>query len=395
MTLQIVTSGGVCVPKGFRAAGVKAGLKKSGKHDLALIVSDVDAAVAGVFTTNRVPSPTVLVSRDRVERGSARGVVVNSGCANAWTGDKGYQDAVAMAAAAAESVGVQPEEMLVCSTGRIGSFLPMDRIRFGIKEAAAVLSTDDGDAMLSIMTTDTKPKRSAVSHARGWSVGGICKGAGMIAPNMATMLAFITTDAEVEPRVLKAVLNEIVETTFNAITIDGDRSTNDTVLVFANGAANAQPSPEELVEALHMVCRSLAEQIVADGEGATKFVRVRVRGAHEGEEAKLAARTVAESLLVKTALFGNDPNWGRIAAALGKSQVELDSNKLTISLNGVDLLSEGVPAPEETLSRMRGLLKHEPEITIVCDLFRGNATAEILTTDLSTRYVELNAEYET
>jgi glutamate N-acetyltransferase/amino-acid N-acetyltransferase len=271
----------------------------------------------------------------------------------------------------------------------------MDLVKSGIKEAASALSTDDEMAMQAIMTTDTKPKRSAIAHSDGWKVGGICKGAGMIAPDMATMLAFITTDAAIEPRVLSGVLSEVVATTFNAITIDGDRSTNDTVLAFANSASGVEPEAGEFTQALHMVCRSLAEQIVADGEGATKFVVVRVRGAKDDEEGQKAARGVAESLLVKTALFGNDPNWGRIAAALGKSGVELDTKKLTISMNGVELLSEGVPTTEETLKRMRGMLKHEPEITIVCDLFRGNATAEMLTTDLSTRYVELNAEYET
>jgi glutamate N-acetyltransferase/amino-acid N-acetyltransferase len=395
LTISIVSTGGVCVPSGFKAAGVTAGLKASGKPDLAIIVSDREASVAGMFTTNTVPSPTVLVSRERSERGVARGVVVNSGCANAWTGRRGYQDALAMAAEAAQAVGFQEEEMLVCSTGHIGSFLPMDLVKSGIKEAAGSLSADDEPAMRAIMTTDTKPKRSAISHSEGWKVGGICKGAGMIAPDMATMLAFVTTDAMVEPQVLRKVLNEVVATTFNAITIDGDRSTNDTVLAFANGASGVEPAPDEFARALHMVCRSLAEQIVSDGEGATKFVTVRVRGAKDEGEAKKAVRTVAESLLVKTALFGNDPNWGRIAAALGKSGVELDTNKLTISMNAVELLSEGVPAAEETLLRMRGSLRHEPEITIVCDLFRGNAVAEMLTTDLSTRYVELNAEYET
>ena len=395
MSISIVSSGGVCIPSGFKAAGVTAGLKASGKPDLALIVSEREASVAGMFTTNTVPSATVLISKERAARGVARGVVVNSGCANAWTGERGYQDALTMAAEAAGAVGVLEDEMLVCSTGHIGSFLPMDLVKAGIKESASSLSPDDEMAMQAIMTTDTKPKRSAIAHSDGWKVGGICKGAGMIAPDMATMLAFVTSDAVVEPHALRDVLEEVVATTFNAITIDGDRSTNDTVLTFANGASGVEPGTGEFAQALHMVCRSLAEQIVADGEGATKFVIVRVRGARDEEEGRKAARTVAESLLVKTALFGNDPNWGRIAAALGKSGVELDTNRLTISMNGEELLSEGVPAGEDTLQRMRGMLKHEQEITIVCDLFRGNGIAEMLTTDLSTRYVELNAEYET
>jgi len=393
--LTIVRTGGVCVPQGFRSAGVVAGIKASGNPDLALIVSDNDASVAGTFTTNRAAAAPVLVSKELAASGTARGVVVNSGCANACTGKQGYADAVEMAEQAAGALGAAPGSILVCSTGLIGSFLPMDKVRAGIAAAAADLSGDDEAAMKAIMTTDTKPKRSAVEHADGWRLGGICKGAGMIAPNMATMLAFITTDAVVDSRSLQSALSEIVEVTFNSVTIDGDRSTNDTVLAFANGASGVESSIEDLVTAMHMVGRSLAEQIVADGEGATKFVRVRVRGAVHDEDARAAARSIAESSLVKTALYGNDPNWGRIAAAIGNAAVEFEFEKLTISLNGVDLLSEGTPAAPETLRRLRGLLVHEPEVTIVCDLFLGTGIAEILTTDLSPEYVTLNAHYET
>lgn len=393
MTLM-PTEGGVCAARGFVAAGVKAGIKKSGSLDLALILSQTEAACAGVFTTNTAAAAPVVVSRERAKSGKARGVVVNSGCANAMTGERGVQDALQMASVAAHAAGVDEEQMLVCSTGHIGMYLPMDKLARGIKRAASLLGPADEDVMRAIMTTDTRPKRVAMIHRDGWTIGGITKGAGMIAPQMATTLGFITTDAAVEAAALQDALSEVIEVTFNAITIDGDTSTNDTVLAFANGASGLRPDARPFAEVLHAVSASLAEQIVADGEGSTKMVRVRVRGAADSAQAFSAARTVAESLLVKTMVYGGDANWGRVAAALGRSSATVNFAKLSISIGGAVVLNEGIPAPEAILAQARTEMQSD-EIAIVCDLFAGSASAEMLTTDLTPRYVELNAEYET
>lgn len=385
---------GVCAAQGFRAAGVACGIKRSGGLDLAVILSDRPASAAGVFTTNACAAAPVVVSRLRVAGGEARGVVVNSGCANAATGARGIADAESMAEEAARLAGVDPQEMLVSSTGRIGSHLPMDKVRAGIREAVAQLKEDDEAATGAIMTTDTRPKRAAVAHPDGWSLGGIAKGAGMIAPRMATMLAFLATDAQVGAGVLQGALAEVVERTFNAVTVDGDTSTNDTVLLFANGASSLPVERAALVAALDAVCGPLAEAIVADGEGATKVVRVRILGATDEAEAKRAARAVAESLLVKTALYGEDPNWGRVAAALGKAAALPDFERLAVSIGGVTLLEKGAPAGTEAVARARAAMR-ESEIEIVCDLGSGTAAAGMLTTDLTPEYVRLNAEYET
>lgn len=385
--------GGVCAPAGFRAAGVAAGIKRSGALDLALVVSDHPAAAAGVFTTNRAAAAPVRVSRGRVASGRARAVVLNAGCANAMTGKRGLQDAGEMAGEAAAHLGLRPEDVLVCSTGLIGSYLPMDRVRAGIAAAAGALGPDDLPAATAIMTTDTRPKRAAVAHASGFRVGGMAKGAGMIAPDMATMLAVLTTDGAAGPAALRTALAGAADRTFNAVTIDGDTSTNDAVLLLANGASGVTPPPEALATAVEAVCRSLAEAIAADGEGATKLVRVRVRGAATPGEARRAARTVAESLLVKTALYGGDANWGRVAAAIGRAGVEADFDRLTIAICGVAVLDAGVPASGEALARARAAL-HGSEADVVCDLMAGAASAEVLTTDLSPEYVLLNAAYE-
>ncbi|HVF12031.1 MAG TPA: bifunctional glutamate N-acetyltransferase/amino-acid acetyltransferase ArgJ [Actinomycetota bacterium] len=393
MSFKRVT-GGVSAPRGFLAAGVASGIKTSGKEDLALLMSEKPASVAGVFTTNLAAAAPVQVCRERISSGIAQAVIVNAGCANACTGQKGLQDAFAMADVAAAKIDVAPELVLVCSTGLIGSYLPMEKVTLGIAELVGRLSQDDSAAALSIMTTDTVPKTCALEHSDGWSIGGMAKGAAMIAPNMATMLAFITTDAIVEPRVLQASLKEAVDVTFNAITIDGDTSTNDSVLAFANGASEIEPGPEDFFPALLSVCRTLAEKIVADGEGATKFVRVRARGAATEEDARRAARAIAESTLVKTALFGQDPNWGRVVAAVGKAGVAADYSKMSVTINGLSVLNEGVPAGAGVRAQAKAGLA-DPEITLVCDLYAGEFSAEVLTTDLSTEYVLLNSEYET
>lgn len=387
------SKGGVCAAKDFKAAGVSAGIKSSGGPDIALIVSDHACATAGTFTTNLAAAAPVEVSRRMLTLGSPRAVIVNSGCANACTGDKGMADAEEMTSLAASELHLDPHEVMVCSTGLIGSYLPMDLVRAGIKDAANSLSRDGDAAAAAIMTTDTKPKVTGLTHADGWTVGGIAKGAGMIAPNMATMLSFITTDASVDERLLRTVLPEIVDATFNRISIDGDMSTNDSVLAFANGASGVIPDLDDFISGLESVCRSLAEQIVADGEGATRFVRVRVRGAASEEEAVVGGKLIASSLLVKTMLWSGDANWGRVAAVLGRAGIAFDVSRLSVSLEGVPVFTEGKPADDKTLARARAALK-SPEITIVCDLLIGDGSAEILTTDLTPEYVHLNGEYE-
>lgn len=387
---------GICAAAGFRAAAVEAGIKRTGGLDLVLAVSDRPAAVAGTFTTHRAAAAPVRLTRLRVASGAARGVVVNSGCANAVTGARGLQDAEDMAGAAAAQTGVEMAEMLVCSTGKIGSHLPMDKVAEGIAAAASRLASGpmaDEEAARAILTTDTRPKRACVAHASGWSLGGMAKGAGMIAPDMATMLAFLTTDAVVPAEHLQAALGVAVQGSFNAITVDGEPSTNDTVLVFANGASGVTPSPGELSRALANVCGRLAEAIVADGEGATKFVRVAVRGAWSAVEARRAARSIAESPLVKCALYGADANWGRIAAALGKGDITLDLDVVSIWMGGMLLFDRGRATGDRAVELAHaGLLGREVEIT--CDLGVGDAGATMLTTDLSPGYVEVNAEYE-
>ena len=393
MTAFADIPGAVCAAQGFRAAGVAAGLKRSGGLDLALIVSEGTASAAGVFTLHRAAAAPVQVSRQRLAAGRARGIVVNAGCANAVTGARGLADAAAMADAAAAETGIDPAEMLVCSTGKIGSYLPMGQVRKGIADAAARLGTGDADAAGAILTTDTRPKTAAVEHPEGWRVGGMAKGAGMIAPDMATMLAFVTTDAAVDRGVLQAALASAVDRSFNAITVDGECSTNDTVLVLANGASGVEVQPGEIAEALELVCGRLARAIVADGEGATKLVRVVVTGARSEDEARQAARAVAESPLLKCALYGSDANWGRVAAALAGSGASMDLEGWSIEMGGVLLLDRGRPVEGDAEDRARKALRPR-EVEIRCDLAAGEAEGEILTTDFSPGYVGINAEYE-
>lgn len=385
--------GAVCAARGFRAAGVAAGIRRSGGLDLALIVSDTPASAAGVFTVHPAAAAPVHLSREQLKGGVAQVIVVNSGCANAVTGARGRRDAEEMVAAAAAAVGADPAHALVCSTGKIGSFLAMDRVAKGIAEAAGKLGTDDLEAAEAILTTDTRRKTAAVAHSDGWRLGGMAKGSGMISPDMATMLAFLTTDAVVGPDLLQATLATAVNDSFNAITVDGECSTNDTVLVLANGASGIAPSPEDLATAMAAVCGSLARAIVEDGEGATKFVRVRVTGARTPQEARRAARSVADSPLLKCALFGEDANWGRVAAALGKTDVGLDVDALSVAMGGVTLFDHGQVVGGDSEARAHeGLTAHE--VTIDCDLGLGNGSGEIWTTDFSHGYVDINAEYE-
>jgi glutamate N-acetyltransferase / amino-acid N-acetyltransferase len=394
--------GSVTAPQGFRAAGVAAGIKPSGNPDVALIVSDRPASAAAVFTTNRVVAPPVVVSREHVADGRARAVAVNAGCANACTGAGGMDDARRMAVLTAELVGARPEEVLVASTGLIGRRLPMERLEAGLRAAAHALSAEGGpDAARAIMTTDTRPKEIAVEvpiDGKTVRIGGICKGSGMIAPRMATMLAFLTTDAEVWPEVLRSTLTSAAQRTFNCVTVDGDTSTNDTFALLANGASGVRitpstPAHRAFCDGLLYACEYLAKELARDGEGATKLVVVEVRGAVSTVQARQAARSIASSPLVKTALFGNDPNWGRIVCAAGYSGAALDPDRLALTLCGIPLVRNGEPLPFDEAAASRAM--QAPENRIVLDLGQGSAAATVWTCDLSYDYVRINAEYTT
>jgi len=395
-------SGAVTAPQRFRAAGVTAGIKPSGSPDLALVVSDAPATAAGVFTTNRVQAAPVVVSREHLAAGRARAIVCNSGNANCFTGSQGLANARRMAAVAAEALGVAPQEVLVASTGVIGVPLPIERIDAGIVAAAAALSPDGGPAAArAIMTTDTRPKQIAVAIPTPEGeirIGGIAKGVGMIAPAMATMLAFLTTDAGVASEPLQALLAEVVERSFNAITVDGDTSTNDTVFLLANGASGVTLGPgsaawEAFAAGLVQVCQSLARELVRDGEGATKLIEVRVTGARTEAEARQAAHAIANSPLVKTAFFGNDPNWGRIVMAAGKSGADLAPERLRLAIAGVPVVRDGEPLPFDRDAVRAAMCR--PETDLELDLGVGQASATVWTCDLTYDYVRINAEYTT
>ena len=329
-----------CIAPGFRASGVACGLKAGGKKDIALVVSDSPATAAGVFTSNVVCGAPVKVSRLHIADGRARAVVANAGNSNVCTGERGEKDALAMCERAASGIGVAAADVLVASTGVIGRFLPMDRVLPGIDKAVAALSEDGGNAASeAVMTTDLVPKRARRRFAHGGcevTVAGFCKGSGMIAPKLATMLAFLTTDASIAVEHLQGALRAAVDVSFNRVTVDGDTSTSDTVVILANGQAGAPtiepgtPGMAAFAEALTNVCADLSRAIAADGEGATKFFTVAIEGAASAAEADRAARTVAESPLVKTAVFGGDPNWGRIAAAIGRSGASFEEKRLRV-----------------------------------------------------------------
>jgi glutamate N-acetyltransferase/amino-acid N-acetyltransferase len=394
--------GSVTTPKGFRAAGVACGIKASGL-DLALIVSDTDASAAGVFTINRAQAAPVTVSRRNlsVSSGRARAIVVNSGCANACTGIEGMRHAEAMAVRTASSVGCSVPDVLVASTGVIGVKLDMEKVARGITAAAAVLAPSGGeDAARAIMTTDPFPKSASAEIATGagsFRVGGIAKGSGMIEPNMATMLAFLTTDAGVEPALLQRALKAVVNDTFNAITVDGECSTNDCVLVLANGASGVHLGEEDypvLVDGLRQVCEPLAIGIVRGGEGATKLVTVRVTGAVSDAEARQAARAIANSPLVKTAIHGGDPNWGRLVAVAGRSGSSFVLDSAAVRIGPIELFSEGTPH-DERAAEAAEYLKGSDLVVAVDMGTRGSGTSQMWTCDLSAEYVRINAEYRT
>jgi glutamate N-acetyltransferase/amino-acid N-acetyltransferase len=382
--------GSVTAPQGFRAAGVAAGIKTNGKKDVALIVSDVPATAAATFTTNQVKAAPVKLSMEHVKSGKACAIVANSGNANACTSD-GPIHARAMAVAVSRRLGCAENHVLVCSTGRIGANLPIVKVEAGIKKVLGLLSRKGGPlAAKAIMTTDTFPKEVTVQFKVGkrtFRIGGIAKGAGMIQPRMATMLGFITTDAAVPRAALQKALGHAVEKSFNRISVDGDTSTNDTVILLANGLAGTPPLAKFQV-ALDFVCLELAKMIVRDGEGVSKFVTIHVHGAASEGDAEIAARSVANSVLVKTSWCGGDPNWGRILDALGYSRARVRENLVDIAYDGVSAVHAGMPT-HTPLAKLKKIVK-KPTFTIDIHLHLGRGHCTMHTCDLTEKYVELN-----
>ena len=395
--------GSVSAPAGFRSAGVACGIKKTGALDLALIASDTTASAAAVFTTNKAQAAPVTVSQQRLRgsSGRARAVAINSGCANACTGPDGHATAEAMADATAAATGAAPSEVLIASTGVIGVALDRERVTSGILSAAASLSRDGGPhAARAIMTTDPFPKEAAVeltTPVGTFRVGGIAKGSGMIEPLMATMLAVVTTDAEVVPALLQRALAAVTDVTFNAITVDGECSTNDCVFALANGASGialGEGQFDLLVEALRLVCEPLAIGIVRGGEGATKLVTVEVTGGRSAIEAKRAARAIANSPLVKTAVHGADPNWGRLVAVAGRAGVDFVLDRARVQIGDVELFAGGRPFDERAETASTHL--QGKDVRLHVDLGTGGTgSARMWTCDLSADYVKINAEYRT
>jgi len=392
---------GVTFARGFVAGAVAAGVKQEGttRLDLALIASTAEHChAAGVFTTNSVIAAPCVVTKKHIGRGHLRGIVVNSGNANACTGPQGERDAIAMAAAAGGALGVDPHDVAIASTGVIGVPLPMDRIVPAIGRIALSEAGWD-DASRAIMTTDTRPKvaqREVTLSGGTVRIGGIAKGAGMIHPNMATLLTFVTTDALIDSAALRPMLRSAADDSFNAISVDGDTSTNDTLLVLANGASGVRVGTIDgppFLDALAAVCLDLARAIVADGEGATKVFEIRVTGAASESDARAAARTVTTSNLVKTAIHGADPNWGRILAAAGRSGAKVDAAKASVRIGGVAVYDRGAPRAFDP-NAVRAAFERA-DIAIELDLGLGEATARAWGTDLSAEYVRINADYTT
>ncbi|MBI3741274.1 MAG: bifunctional glutamate N-acetyltransferase/amino-acid acetyltransferase ArgJ [Chloroflexi bacterium] len=389
----------VTVPKGFKATGVACGLKKTNALDLALIASENDCAGAGVFTTNRVQAAPVIYDKEILgkNRDAIHAVVINSGCANACTGEDGMRDARDTARAAANALGCRANQILILSTGVIGVRLDIAKVRAGIAQGAKSLSSEGGnDASKAIMTTDTRPKVFAIRNSQ-FAIGGMAKGAGMIHPNMATLLSVITTDAKISPARLDRALRIAVEKSFNRISVDGDMSTNDTLLVLANGASgyeisNAQDI-EKFTEALTRVATDLAKQVARDGEGATKFVEIVVSGARAEKDAARVAKSIANSPLVKTAIYGADANWGRVVCAAGYSGVEVEPNKMALWFGDVNVFKNGTPTQYNDADATRAI--SNAEVFIRLDLGMGEASTTMWTCDLSHDYVTINGKYRT
>ena len=406
MSTYKMISGGVCAAKGFRAAGVAAEIKYKERNDVALIVADEPCAAAAMFTTNKVAAAPVVYDREVVRGGRVQAILANSGCANACTGEQGLRDAKLSALVTAGELGIDPRHVLVASTGVIGRTLPMDRLLAGMRLAKAALGRTAAHGLAAekaVMTTDTKPKEACATVRIGGkrvTVGGMSKGSGMIEPNMATMLGFLTTDADVSPAMLRRALLRAVAKSFNRLVVDGDESTNDSVFLLASGKAGNQrivragADFETFCSALEAVCVSLARQMAADGEGATKFVTVTVRGARTEKEAERAARAVAKSPLAKTSWFGRDPNWGRVLAAVGYSGAEVVDMKAEVFYDSVWAFRRGEVAGEAQLRRLAEVLRKDA-FEVVVDLHLGKASSSVYTCDFSLDYVHINADYTT
>jgi glutamate N-acetyltransferase / amino-acid N-acetyltransferase len=377
-------------PRGFRASGVAAGLKPSGNPDVALIVNDgPDYTAAGVFTSNRVKAAPVLWTQQVVRGGAVRAVVLNSGGANACTGPAGFQDTHATAEHAAAALGIGAADVAVCSTGLIGERLPMPALLSGVTAALGAASVEGGGAAAeAIMTTDTRPKVAAVT-GDGFTVGGMAKGAGMLAPGLATMLVVLTTDAVADPSTLDKVLRDACRVTFDRVDSDGCMSTNDTVLLLSSGAAGA-PAPAALAAAVTAVCADLAAQLLSDAEGSTKDIQIAVVSAASEDDAVEVGRAIARSNLVKTAFFGNDPNWGRILSAIGTTAAAFDPDEVDVSVNGVPVCVGGAAGADRSTVDLSGRA-----VTVGVDLHAGSARATIATNDLSLAYVHENSAYST
>jgi len=399
MKIKLVASGGITAPQGFRAGATRAGIKKKDRLDLGILFSEAPCAAAALFTTNRIKAAPVVLCQQRLRSGRAVAVVVNSGCANACTGEQGLADAAEMAKLAAEAIGASPEDVLVASTGVIGQPLPMERLKDGIGQI--VLTRDGGHELAkAMMTTDTVPKEAAVRIDESESIiGGVAKGSGMIHPDMATLLCFLTTDARVDLNFLKLALRKAVDISFNMVSIDGDTSPSDMVLIMANGLAGNETisqgsrQADAFQQALNQLCIHLAKAIARDGEGATKLIEVTVSGAPSVAEARIAARTVVSSPLVKAAVHGSDPNWGRVVVALGRSGVEVVESKVDLHLGDIPVVRAGCPLPFDEKEVVR--VFDGNEVSIVLNLNLGSATATAWGCDLSEEYVTINSQYMT
>lgn len=394
-------SGGVTAAQGFKAGGIACGVKKSQLPDLALIYSEVPADAAGIFTTNQVQAAPVVLSREYLKKGKAQAIIANSGNANACVGTVGMEAAQRMAAAAGKALNIAAESVLVASTGVIGIALPVEKIEIALSGESAFLSdTGSAAAAQAIMTTDTFPKEVALELELSGAmvrIGGIAKGSGMIHPNMATMFGFITTDARIEQSLLQKAIAVAGKRSFNRITVDGDTSTNDCLFILANGLANNQTIDsmnndyETFLQALNIVCLELAKMIARDGEGATKLVEIKITGAKTEDEAVKAGKSVATSNLVKTALFGEDANWGRILAAVGYSGVKIDPDRISIYLGDLPVYQKGIGLVFDEAKAKRIL--SEKEILIKIDLGDGREVASVWTCDLSYDYIKINGSY--
>ncbi|GAA2257152.1 bifunctional glutamate N-acetyltransferase/amino-acid acetyltransferase ArgJ [Streptomyces amakusaensis] len=379
----------VTAAQGFLASGVAAGIKESGAPDVALVVNTGPSrAAAGVFTSNRVQAAPVRWSRRVLADGLLSAVVLNSGGANACTGRAGHEDTRRTAELTAEALDVDTDRVAVCSTGLIGTRLPMDRLAAGVTEAAGRLTPDGGqEAAVAVMTTDSVPKTAAVT-AGGWTVGGMAKGAGMLAPGLATMLVVLTTDADVDAAALDTALRDAVRTTFDRVDSDGCMSTNDTVLLLASASSGLVPEPETFAQAVHTVCLDLARQLVADAEGASKEMEVEVVGAASERDAVTVGRSVARNNLLKCALHGEDPNWGRVLSAVGTTDAVFDPDRLDVAINGVWVCRDGAPGEAREKVDLSGR-----QITLTIDLRAGRESAVIWTNDLTAEYVHENSAY--